>query len=492
MLFFPNSWNVFHRDQIIAVLLVIAALIQGGIYLAIFPPWQAPDETSHFQAVEMLVRLGRFANWEDYGAIPLSDEFVSSLQEHQFWQWRRISPPAPELLASRPTFRDLPGISAPVNSENYPPLYYWILSFFYRFAPSNIVTKLYILRLTSVFLLAAIIFMSWQISKNLFPDDKLLALSVPVVLLFFPMHIHINSAITTDVLAEFICTAIFLVLVLGFKDKFSGVHVGIIIFLLLTGIYTKRTTLFMIPLVAGVLMIYLMRLTNWSSRLKWSLIGTAVILVGMGIALLTLLPTRFYVNMPQVLDLLPSTFSFILFPANGVSLDPLALFSSNKVELYRHSIWIANATFWGAFGWANVSIDITLLQILQKVVYLAAIGSTVFVVKNFFGIRRRANSIESWRRNVLIVFLMAIILVLLVAFAPVVIWQDETYRPQARYIFPAIVPISIYFLLGIRQLTPNFYNIRRWVPVLVCLFFFLLNTFALTGYIIPYYYGSHN
>jgi 4-amino-4-deoxy-L-arabinose transferase-like glycosyltransferase len=436
----------------------------------------------------MWVRLGRFANWEDYGAIPLSDEFVSSLQEYQFWRWRRISPPASELVVSQPTFRDLPGISAPVNSENYPPLYYWILSFFYRFVPSDIVAKLYVLRLTSVFLLTAIILMSWQISRNLFSYDRVMAISVPVALVFLPMHISINSAITTDVLAEFICTVIFAVLMFGFKNKFSSIHVGLIIFLLIVGIYTKRTVFFMVPLVAGAWVFYLMKRSNWSSLLKWSLIGTTVVLVGIGIALLTLLPRYLYINMPQALALLPHTLSFTLFPSNGILSDPFTLFSLNNIALYRHSTWIANATFWGAFGWANVWIDVTLLQILQKAVYLAAIGSIVFVIKNLLGTGRKTSNLEFWQRDVLIVFFMAVILVLIMAFAPVVIWQDKGFGPHARYIFPAIVPIVIYLFLGIRQLTPNFYGLKRYLPVIFCTFIFLLNLLSLTIYIIPYYY----
>ncbi|MEW5958587.1 MAG: hypothetical protein AB1801_12725, partial [Chloroflexota bacterium] len=259
MFFLSIPSKIFLSDRFIAALLVLAALIQGSIFAAVFPPWQAPDETAHFQAVEMLVRLGRFAGWHDYGAIPLNREFVASLQEHRFWQRRRIPPPSAQILASQPAFRDLAGLSAPVNAENYPPLYYWILSFFYRLAPPLIEAKLYILRATSVVLLAAIVFMAWQTSKPLFAGDRLMAVSIPLMLIFLPMHIHINSAITTDVLAEFICTALFAVLMVGFKDGFSRVRLGLIILLLMAGVYTKRTTFFTMPVAAGALVLYYAR-----------------------------------------------------------------------------------------------------------------------------------------------------------------------------------------------------------------------------------------
>ena len=245
----------FHR--IVPILLIITAIIQGGIYLGVFPPWQAPDEPIHFLAVEMLVKLDKWADEEDYRATPLSSQFVSSLQQYKFWYYRRTTPPPPQFLVSKLVVRDLFG--AAINSENYPPLYYLILSVFYRLAPDNIITKLYILRAISVLLLAVVIFMNWQISNCLFPQDKILAVSVPVMLLFLPMHIHINSVVSADILAELFSTAIFLTVILGFKHKFSITSLALVIFLLIGSIYTKRTTLFMIPAVVAALMLYFLR-----------------------------------------------------------------------------------------------------------------------------------------------------------------------------------------------------------------------------------------
>jgi hypothetical protein len=488
MILLPKFRRLILQDRILSILLVIAALIQGGIYLAVFPPWQAPDETSHFQAVEMWVRLGHFADWKDYGATPLSDEFVNSLQEHKFWQRREVSQPASEILTSRPTFRDLPEIGTPINAENYPRLYYSILTVFYRLAPQNITAQFYTLRATSVFLLAAIIFMSWQISRQLFPDDRLLAISVPVALIFLPMHISINSAITTDVLAEFFCTAVFTILIFGFKGKFSKIQIALVVLLLIGGISTKRTTLFMIPLVAGALIFYWLRRSDWSPLLKWGVVGTTVGLGGISIGLLTLLPFYLAVNVPQALDWLPGTFFFNLFGIGNNS-NRFPFFSGENLELFRHSMWIANITFWGAFGWANVWLDITVLQMLQRVVYLIIIGVIIFVVRSLLGIGRKVNDFEPWQRDTLVVFFMAVVLVLIMVFTPPIIWQDEEFGPHARYTFPAIVPIIIYFLLGIRQLTPDFYGLKRYSPIIVCVFLFLLNLISLTIYIIPFYYG---
>ena len=49
----------------ILFLLIAISLVQGFIYSAIIPPWQAPDEPRHFEYVKLLYEKRRLVGWGD-------------------------------------------------------------------------------------------------------------------------------------------------------------------------------------------------------------------------------------------------------------------------------------------------------------------------------------------------------------------------------------------------------------------------------------------
>lgn len=52
-------------DNRILVLLLAVFLARGVIYLAVIPPWQAPDEPKHFEYVNLLYQERRLLSQKD-------------------------------------------------------------------------------------------------------------------------------------------------------------------------------------------------------------------------------------------------------------------------------------------------------------------------------------------------------------------------------------------------------------------------------------------
>jgi len=62
----------------------------------------------------------------------------------------------------------------------------------------------------------------------------------------------------------------------------------------------------------------------------------------------------------------------------------------------------------------------------------------------------------------------------------------DTYR-QGRSLYPAIVPISLFLVLGWRQLIPA--NWRNFGLLTLTALLFLFDTMVLFSYIIPFFYS---
>ena len=58
---------------------------------------------------------------------------------------------------------------------------------------------------------------------------------------------------------------------------------------------------------------------------------------------------------------------------------------------------------------------------------------------------------------------------------------------QGRYLFPALIPLAVFFTLGLREWTPSPH--RRILPLILVLGMFVLDSVSLCCYIIPHFYG---
>jgi hypothetical protein len=426
-----------HSIRILALLLALS-LIRGVLYSAITPPWQTPDEPDHFQYVAFLARYHRLPTRQDIAADEWPQTQVyASMQAFGFWALRAHTLPPPVLEEE---YRAAVG---------HPPLYYLLSAFLLApFTRCDLITQLQVLRLGSVLLGTLTVLAAYLTAQALFPEDASWQLAVPAFVAFLPMHTFITSSVNNDSLAELLASLVIYFLLRILKAGPSWRRVASVVCLSLLGILTKRTTTFTIPLAAlTITPIYLKAKSR--QRYIWFLIVT---IIGLGLWALT-----FY---SPFLHSLPST----LRPPSSIALSFLLTFAS----------------FWADFGWMNVPLDLGWYAALAVFSLLALCGLGLFAVR----VARGTEILESWQRRALLMLLLAVVLIFAQIFGLIIV---RGIHQQGRYLFPASIPLAVFFTLGLREWVPVRH--RGFFPLALVLGLFVLDSVSLCCYIIPHFYG---
>lgn len=129
------------------------------------------------------------------------------------------------------------------------------------------------------------------------------------------------------------------------------------------------------------------------------------------------------------------------------------------------------ASFWGVFGHMKVFMPSVIYYILAGVTLAAALRCIRPVAE------LRASSAGA--RDIILVYLVATVLVLLVF----VRFNTSFFQAQGRYLYPALVPFTLFWVLGFERLLPR--RNREWSAAVVNAGMFLLALAALFITIIP-------
>jgi hypothetical protein len=243
--------------------------------------------------------------------------------------------------------------------------------------------------------------------------------------------------------------------------------------LLASGLFTKRTTTFAIPLAALTLLLYCLRAKPLKSAppneaahcpLRWLRAGCAWLLIasatGLGLWALTL-HSPFTIHHLHLL-LEPQRYA----PA---ALKTYALFSL-----------LTFASFWANFGWMNVPLDLGWYTAQAVFSLLALCGLGVFAVR----VVRGTEPLETWQRKALLMLLLAVLLIFAQTSGLMIV---QGIPQQGRYLFPALIPLAVLFTLGLREWVPARH--RGLFPLAIVLGMFVLDSVSLCCYIIPHFYG---
>ena len=111
---------------------------------------------------------------------------------------------------------------------------------------------------------------------------------------------------------------------------------------------------------------------------------------------------------------------------------------------------------------------------------LALVGSLIFVKKLE----------QKWLKGFLLTLMVALILLALQTFLPLVATRGTDWLPQGRYLFPGIFAIAILMTCGIRQLVPRGARYKRESRATAVAVGLLAGfDLACLGYlIVPYFY----
>ncbi|MEA3459990.1 MAG: glycosyltransferase family 39 protein, partial [Chloroflexota bacterium] len=221
--------NLFLRLRSPLALIILAYFVLGALYAALTPPWQAPDEPAHYNYVKYLAENRRFPVLQ-MGDYP--HEYLEEIKARRF-------PPDMSI--------------APIRYEfHQPPLYYILATPVYLLFGGELLP----LRLLSVLLGSALLYVAYRLVRELFPNEEELALwnrystglalGTAAFVAFVPMHVAMTAAVNNDALAELILASVLWMLVryVGKSEK-QLIGLGVLMGL---GLLTKTTAYIAIPL----------------------------------------------------------------------------------------------------------------------------------------------------------------------------------------------------------------------------------------------------
>lgn len=478
----PNLVTIPHLNRASLswplILLVSLTLIRGMLYLSIFPPFLAPDETAHFEAIRLIGQEKKWPTAAVYSVTPMHPEMVSAFEKFRIWSMVNLYSPTRNLGVTNNLFIDYYPTQiggSEVVADSYLMLYHLILAPLSGATASfDLVTQVYLLRLVSVLFATGTIVIAWFTVRSIFPAETEYALAVGAFIAFWPMHTHIDASIVVDSLAELFASAFFFVLVTIYLKGVSKFRLVLLLGLLLLAVLTKPTTFFLFPTLAAALIIFL------SCQLKWSSLVTSGVLV--------------------LLVILTLVGSIILHENSGGGRKLLSIFSLNlafpdwsktiaaeSISYYLQSLNFGVLSFAGLFGWSNIHIPWAWVRFWAALLFLILLGSFVFIYQQLLTPNRHHQELSCWQRKILTIFIFAITFSFIGVATPIIVTQSPSWSIHSRYYFPAVIPIALYLFFGFRQLFPFRFRYSA-LPIWV-IGWFIYDSLVLGWVILPYLYS---
>jgi hypothetical protein len=444
------------------------ALLHGLLYLVIVPPWQHYDEPTHFEYAWLIVV---------HNHIPTMDESDPQMRHNALESMDRFRfyPPGQHLDLTDPNPSEIG-----MNQRYHPALYYMLVALPLRLvADLPIDVQLYTARTLSLILYALIIATAWRVTVVVVPDEPLIQLVVPLMLLFTASFADMMTAVNNDVLVNFAAAALLLGCVLLVCGGMHPTSLVLATLALGVGLITKRTAVILLvpyllallwawhrtPLrlwmVAGVLVI---------GTLMSAFAGLEIVQAANGTRILALRPW---------LNQLDSSYL-------RLSLDSWVRSVSDLEQtnlLYQLLLTISFTSFWVRFGWGNIVIGSWADWVMVGICVACAVGLIVQ------GWRSRSQMSLSQQRCIWL-FLIAVVLGCLSLIArlhPLPSPGYIPYIPRGRYIFTIMLPVIWLIVLGWQGLFPN-----RWKhvsPIIILGIWGAIDLIVWSNTLIAYFYG---
>ncbi|MCP5096972.1 MAG: DUF2142 domain-containing protein [Chloroflexi bacterium] len=403
------------RDKLPILLILFIYLSVGLLYAVQVPDWQAPDEPAHYNYVRQLAD-GRFPIMEpsDYDEI-YKNEAISS----QF---------APEYDVYQISYEDW-----------QPPLYYLLLT--PTFTISN--GSLLALRLTSLIIGAGVVFLAYSIAHLLCPEKQWIALTTAVFVAFLPQHLSILASVNNDSLSELLIAAMLFALMRWTQSDLENLtpreeRIYLLQFgvLLGLGLLTKLTVYLLIP-IAGLVLL-------WRYRLHQpDLLQAGIMLFAPGFLIGSLWWGRnllVYDNLDPLATIAHNT--AVIGQLRTAELIAQIGFNETLQQFFRTTF----NSFWGQFGWMGVVMDGWIYQTLSVFSGIALLGLLFQSVNQ--STSKQINE-EGVAQSPFNVHRFILLLMLVLTIGMHVFYNITFVQHQGRYLFPALIPISIGIAFGL-------------------------------------------
>lgn len=433
------------------LLILFGYLLVGGLYAAQVPDWQAPDEPAHYNYIRQLAN-GRLpvispGDWdqaylEEIKGARFTPEYSIETIEYEDWQ---------------------------------PPLYYLLLTPIFLLTGGELLP----LRLTSLLIGVAIIILAYHIARLLFPKARWVAWSTAVFIAFIPQHLAMLASINNDSLSELLI-ALLLYFILrwitrdGIRKQSENrrwlIGLGLLLGL---GFLTKATVYLMAPVLAIVLL--------WQYWRTWQRLFQAAVLLFAPAFLLGAIWWVRNIFVYGKLDVLGKAAHDAVVVGQPRTVEWIRQYGlAGTIERFFQTTF---NSFWGQFGWMAVP--------MRSEVYWLLLALSGTAVLGLFLYRFTTIQIPVQFRSRLPMLILWLIFLLTLS---IHVGYNMTFvQHQGRYLFPALIPISLGFSLGLgtwllllerpfRRERPLLANL---MPLGIGLLLISLDIFALFNFILP-------
>lgn len=420
----------------ILFLILVIYLVSGTLYALLTPPWQIPDEPAHYNYVRFVAENLR------YPVLQMGDyphEYLEEIKAKHF---------PPEMSID------------PIRYEFWqPPLYYSLAVPFYwltRFWPPA--EQVIALRFLSLLMGGGVVYLAYLIAREVFPTNEVLALGTAAFVAGVPMHLAVLAAVNNDGLVELMLTGILWMLIRyvkkegteGAKGAEGGipwrlVGLGVLIGL---GMLAKTTTLISIPLVLAAVILIVhnppstIRHLQSAIRYRLSAIGYQLFAIFFPALLLTL---PWFVRNASIyggVDIFVWTRHDAVVVGQLRTADGLARYG--LAGFARDFVLTTFRSFWAQFGWMGVLVDERIYLVLALLCAVVSLGFLIYLAR----VVRRKDTLSAYQKTVLGLLALSAFLTLLSY-----LWYNTKFvQHQGRYLFPALVPLGLFFALGLREI----------------------------------------
>lgn len=457
------------KTRLILLLLAIA-FIRGAIYAVITPPWQAPDEPFHYEYIQELAKKYNLAPTKT--DLSTQSEIIASMARWDFWRFQNQTTPQPLPWG----FDAIPFFST-IRYLERPPVYYYLnLPLYWFVSGQSLDIRVYSLRFNNVIISILLVLMVYLIANEIFPDNIFITFGAPLMVALLPMFTFLTGSINSDNLANLFFSIFLYLSIKILKEGLSLWRILEICLIFLLSLTTKRTTIAEIPLLLILPVFYLFRAPFSNRQVLFRRLG----LLGLELGILILVGLQIWKSTPTKAYLRRILGVHITISEIGLKLTSFIFFPA-KYDLVFESLRKAFESFWANFGWMNIPVNPTYYKVLFFVVVTSFIGLVVFLSR----VLRKKEFVDRWQKQSLLFLFISISLVGLIALARSTVY--EFIPLQGRYIFPAIAPMGLFFVLGIQSLVPQRH--QKFAFILLAVSLFLFDAASLFGYLIPIFYN---
>jgi 4-amino-4-deoxy-L-arabinose transferase-like glycosyltransferase len=465
--------GTFERVPVAARWCFAIALLNAIVWGLIVPPFQVPDEPSHFAYTQYLAQTGKPPP-QGTGS-SYSPQEVVALRGLKFYETigdpneRGVITRAQDRVLKRDLAQPLSPLSDGATSPatNQPPLYYALAAIPYWLSPSHqILTRLTIMRLLSALLAAGTVLAVFMFLRELLPSLPWAWTVGALMVAFQPVVSFIAAGVQGDNLLYLASALTFLALTRAYRRGLTrrrAVAIGAVV---AAGLLSKLTFLALLPgiVLAVALLGWRERRAGWPRAVGLVVLAGAIALVPLGLygllnvtvwhrgsflaggtagATLTNLPSGGVVTLRQTLDYIWQQY----LPRLPFMHRNFFAGTTPLIDVWLHGLV-------GRFGWLDYSVP----------GWIYTLAEWLLVPFLILGVWALVQAREAVRR-VLPLFacfgVMTLGLLAAVGYAGVR-YQLSTGFPfaQARYLFPLLALYALFGVVVARGAG------RRWAPVL--------------------------